>query len=274
MEEKPKISIIAPCLNEEKHLPTFLNSLTKQTFKDFEVIIIDGESKDKSLEIIEAYKSKLNINLIIDTTRNFGFLRNLGASKAKGTIHFHGNTDTYFEPNFFKKLNKFYREHYETIAVAGRVYPMGTSFMAKIAYPAFDFFRFVFTCYPFPIRKFRPSGSFTSCRKWAFEMVNGYPEATVNEDGLFGQRLDAFAAKCHRAVVYNLKMWVGHHVKKFEKMGGLNAFLFYLYTLGNFAPILKPLLKPIENYASQVFQGKEPVKLTFKMLVWNFWDWL
>lgn len=271
---KPRISVVVPNLNEEKYLPMFLRSLEHQTFKAFEVIIVDGGSKDRSQEIIHSWTNKLRIILVEDKIRNFGVIRNKGASFASSPIIFQGNSDTYLEPLFLEKLYTLFDEHPETLAIAGRVYPLGTSIISKIAYPAFDLFRFLFTCWPVPIRKFRPSGSFTAYRKWIGESVGGYPEVAVNEDGMFGQRLDLFAAKCHKAVMYRLNLWVGHHVKKFEKMGGPQAFLFYLYTLGNFAPILKPLLAPIENRASLVYQGKPLQRINWKRWLKRFWDWL
>lgn len=268
------ISVIAPCLNEEKHLPTFLNSLLGQTFKDFELIIVDGGSTDKSLLIIKDYFNKLNMKVLVDTTRNFGYIRNLGASHARGEIMLHANTDNYLEPTLLQKLSDFYRDHPETVSVSGRVYPLGTNIIAHISYQLFDFLRFIFTCTPMPIKKYRPSGSFMSLRSSVFKEVGGYPCVTVNEDGLMGQKLDPYASKNHRAVVFNLKFYVGHYVKKFEQMGGVQALLFYFYTLGNFAPMLKPLLEPIRKNAALIFEGRTPQRIGVKTLVNNFWDWL
>jgi len=46
---KPFFSIIIPALNEEKYLPHLLDDLTKQTFRDFEVILVDGNSSDATV---------------------------------------------------------------------------------------------------------------------------------------------------------------------------------------------------------------------------------
>jgi len=268
------ISVIAPCLNEEKHLPTFLNSLRTQTFKDFEVIIVDGYSSDQSILIMSEYFDKLPMKIVFDKTRNFGFIRNLGAKHAEGEIMFHCNSDNYLEPQLLEKIVKFYDEHPEAISVSGRVFPLGTNIMAHLGYHAFDFLRFIFTCAPMPIKKYRPSGNFMTIRTSTFKEVGGYPEVTVNEDGLIGQKLDGYVKKNHKAVVFNLRFHVGHWVKKFEDMGGIRALLFYLYTLTNFAPMLKALLEPIRNNAGLVFEGKTPNKIGFRHLLNNFWEWL
>jgi len=51
----PFFSIITVCLNSEKTIETTIKSVTEQSFTDFEYIIIDGKSSDKTLEIIEKY---------------------------------------------------------------------------------------------------------------------------------------------------------------------------------------------------------------------------
>jgi len=268
------ISVIAPCLNEEKHLRVFLDSLLHQTFKDFEVIIVDGGSMDRSLFIIKDYFNKLDMKVLVDTTRNFGYIRNVGASHAQGEIMLHCNTDNYLEPKLLEKLNQYYQEHPEAISVSGRIFPLGTNVMAHLGYQLFDFFRFAFTCAPMPIKKYRPSGNFMSIRSKVFRAVGGHPEVRANEDGLFGMKLDPYARKNHKAVVFSLQLYVGHWVKKFEEMGGVQAILFYFYTLTNFFPMLKPLLKSILSNAELVFEGKQPQHLTFSQLLSGFWNWL
>ena len=273
------ISVVAPNLNEEKYLPTFLNSLEHQTFKDFELIIVDGGSTDKSLLILSRYFNVLTelgipVKIIVDATRNFGYIRNLGASHAIGDIMLHCNTDNYLEPTMLEKLDKFYREHPETVSVSGRVYPLGTNIIAHLGYQIFDFLRFIFTCAPMPIKKYRPSGNFMSIRSSIYNEIGGHPEVRANEDALLGQKLDPYAKKNHKAVVFNLNFYVGHWVKKFEQMGGVRAILFYFYTLGNFFPVLKPLLKSVLRNAELVFEGLIPQRLTFKELLRGFWDWL
>ena len=54
-----EISIIMPCYNASKYLPKCLDSLEKQTFKDFELIAINDLSTDNTLEILKEAKRKL-----------------------------------------------------------------------------------------------------------------------------------------------------------------------------------------------------------------------
>lgn len=53
-----KISIIIPVYNTDKYLEECLNSVLNQDYSDFEVLVIDDGSTDKSLSIIERYTNK------------------------------------------------------------------------------------------------------------------------------------------------------------------------------------------------------------------------
>ena len=273
------ISIIAPCLNEERYLPYFFEGLLRQYLKNFEVIIVDGGSTDKSLKLIMKYKRKLarydvQVKIVKTGRRNFGFIRNFGAKHANGDILFHANTDNYFPPDLLFKLQTYYNTHWWVYSVSGRVYPLGTSVIAHLGYQLFDLLRFTFTCAPVPVKKYRPSGNFMTVRAKTFWMLGGHPEVHANEDGLFGAKFDKYLKKNHRMVRFNLNLYVGHWVKKFEQMGGIHAIFFYFYTLGNFAPILKPLLEPILRNANSVFKGESKNQLTLRQVLYSMWDWL
>ena len=55
-----KISIIIPVFNVERYLPILLNSIENQTYKNYEVILIDDGSKDNSYMIMKDYSKKNN----------------------------------------------------------------------------------------------------------------------------------------------------------------------------------------------------------------------
>lgn len=54
----PKVSIIMPCYNSEKYIEKAIQSVLDQTYRNFELIIIDDDSTDKTWEIIEQYEKK------------------------------------------------------------------------------------------------------------------------------------------------------------------------------------------------------------------------
>jgi len=84
MLKKPFFSIVIPTLNEEKYLPLLLEDLSKQTFIDFEVIHVDGNSEDKTVKKAGEWRKKFYLKTEKTKTRNVSFQRNLGGKKARG----------------------------------------------------------------------------------------------------------------------------------------------------------------------------------------------
>jgi len=79
----PKISVIIPAYNAEKTIRETIESVCKQTFSDFELIIINDGSKDKTLEIAQSIKDK-RIKVFCYENRGLSTARNRGISKANG----------------------------------------------------------------------------------------------------------------------------------------------------------------------------------------------
>ena len=101
------ISIIIPTYNEEDVILDCLNSLSKQTTKDFEVIVVDDGSTDKTVELIQnsgIFKDSLRV--LKGKHEGAGSSRNLGARSAKGEILVFVDADMTFEKNFLKMLVK------------------------------------------------------------------------------------------------------------------------------------------------------------------------
>lgn len=81
----PRISVIVPVYNVEKYLPRCIDSILAQTFTDFELLLIDDGSKDKSGEICDEYSKKDNRIRVFhrenggpSKSRNFGIYKSLG----------------------------------------------------------------------------------------------------------------------------------------------------------------------------------------------------
>lgn len=82
--KQPFFSIVIPTLNEEKYLPLLLKDLSQQTFSDFEIIHIDGASKDKTIQIAKQFQPKLKLTTKVVAKRNVAYQRNAGGKLAKG----------------------------------------------------------------------------------------------------------------------------------------------------------------------------------------------
>ncbi len=98
-----RVSIIIPTLNEEKYIGKLLNCLVRQTYKDFEVVVVDGNSEDRTKEVIKKYKNKLDLKLINSKKKNIALQRNLGAEKARHSAIIFIDADVIIEMNFLQK---------------------------------------------------------------------------------------------------------------------------------------------------------------------------
>lgn len=73
---KPQVSILIPTYNSEKYIEETIESALSQTYKDFEIIIVDNASSDKTWEIIQEYKKRYNNFYIFRNEENIGPIRN------------------------------------------------------------------------------------------------------------------------------------------------------------------------------------------------------
>jgi glycosyltransferase involved in cell wall biosynthesis len=80
---KPLVSVILAVRNGEKYLETALKSIFEQSFQDYEIILIDGKSEDRTAEIA---KSHASIRYLYQQGQGIADAYNLGIEKAKGKI--------------------------------------------------------------------------------------------------------------------------------------------------------------------------------------------
>ena len=79
----PKVSIIVPVYNGEKHIKKCIESLINQTLKDIEIIFVDDGSTDNSRNVIESYNDD-RIRYIYQENGKQGKARNNGIRHANG----------------------------------------------------------------------------------------------------------------------------------------------------------------------------------------------
>lgn len=92
-----KISIITVCYNCENDVKITLDSIKKQTFKDYELIIVDGNSSDKTLNNIKKYKNKIkNMKIISESDNGVYDAMNKGIKKSTGDFIIFLNMKDYF----------------------------------------------------------------------------------------------------------------------------------------------------------------------------------
>ena len=94
----PKVSVIMPVFNNEKYIEKSINSVLNQTYIDFELIIVDDKSTDRSIEIVEQFDD--NRLKIIKLSQNIGvaLARNKGIEVSTGEYICFIDSDDYWKP--------------------------------------------------------------------------------------------------------------------------------------------------------------------------------
>lgn len=115
-----KISIITVTKNSEKFLKKNIQSVNNQTYKNFEHIIIDGNSKDKTVDIIK--KNKKNISYF-ESKNDSGIYdaMNKGIKKSRGDIIGILNSDDYYYKNTLKIVNRYFSKNQKIDFLFGSV---------------------------------------------------------------------------------------------------------------------------------------------------------
>lgn len=138
------LSVITVNWNGLKWLDRFLDSLKKQTFKNFEIIVVDNGSTDGSIEFIKIKYPKVRI---IESKNNLGFSggNNLGIKVAKGKYILLINNDVWIKKDFLEKFYNFYlRSNLDIVSVReakydGTIYPYYISKLDFLGHPVFLF---------------------------------------------------------------------------------------------------------------------------------------
>ena len=83
--KKPFFSIVTVVKNDEANIQNTIQSIISQNYKNFEYIVIDGKSTDRTLKIVNKYKDKIT-HILSEKDRGIYFAMNKGIKLAKGTF--------------------------------------------------------------------------------------------------------------------------------------------------------------------------------------------
>lgn len=210
------VSVIIPTLNEEVYLPRLLECLKKQTFQEFEIIVSDASSKDKTRDIAESYGA-----IVVDGGKP-AVGRNNGAKAAKGDILVFIDADVEFDENFLgdaildfnnKKLDlaiPYFKEVHDSRKI--RLFLKQSNLNKKIMQH---------TRFP------DGTGQLSIIRKSAFEKLGGYKEIDIAEDTDLYWRA---ARKKYRVGTVSAKFYSS--TRRLEKKG--ISFLLILWAIVGF----------------------------------------
>jgi len=113
----PLVSIIMPCFNGEAYLTEAIESVLAQTFRDFELIVVNDGSTDRSVELLEGYRDRIKVihqpNLGVSTARN------VGIDASRGDFIAFLDSDDYWDPEFLEQMVKGMADPRTGIAYCG-----------------------------------------------------------------------------------------------------------------------------------------------------------
>lgn len=101
-----EFSVVIPIYNTEKYIGNLIESLIKQTYKNFETILVNDGSTDNSIEIADNLLSKTNLKYIIINKENGGqsTARNAGLKASTGKWITMIDSDDYLQPDYLEKM--------------------------------------------------------------------------------------------------------------------------------------------------------------------------
>lgn len=105
----PKYSIIVPVYNRPQELEELLLSLTHQTVKNFEVLIIEDGSSVTSEKVFEKYAQQLTITYFVKPNSGPGPSRNFGFERARGEYFIVFDSDCQIPPGYLEAVEKYFK---------------------------------------------------------------------------------------------------------------------------------------------------------------------
>ena len=119
MNNKPLVSMITYCYNGERFVSNYFEAILSQTYNNIELIFFDNGSEDKTLQIAESYRKKLEdkgiiVNIIhYDENQSTCMLKQKAFQEMKGEYFFGCDSDDYIDPTYVEEMVTFLLENPE-----------------------------------------------------------------------------------------------------------------------------------------------------------------
>lgn len=217
---KPHISIIIPTLNEEKYLPRLLRGIKRQTYTDFEVIIIDGSSKDGTVAVARSFHSfPMQIRTIADS--NVSLQRNRGAQIAKGDYLVFLDADSTIRPTFLSKLAQYQAKNNGIVFIPS-IYPNDSSYSFDRL--SVQFVNAIVHYSQYTSRPFSNGGNIIIERTF-FHMIGGFKEQVkMSEDHALVQAANSWGVRAK----FLDTVHVGISFRRMKREGRIQLYLKFI----------------------------------------------
>ncbi len=186
-----KYSIIVPVYNRPDEVDELLRSLTGQTMKDFEVLIVEDGSQRDCREVVEKYKPQLNLKYFAKPNSGPGQSRNYGAQRAQGDMLIVLDSDVVLPQGYMEAVDDEMRRQ-PVVAFGGpdASHPSFTNVQKAISYSMTSFFT------TGGIRggkkkldKFYPRSFNMGIRRDVYQQLGGFSKMRFGEDIDFSYRI-------------------------------------------------------------------------------------
>ncbi len=230
------LSIIIPTLNEEKYLGKILDLIKEQSFVDYEIIISDGDSEDKTVEIAQKYNCKVVLG--DKNKRHASIQRNNGADIAQGDVLLFFDADTrFYDKDFLKKTLEDFNKRKLGIAAFYLDFE-SNKFFYKFYYCFYNFFAFLAQCIK-PVGL----GAAIIVKKDIHKKIGGFKDYVfIGEDQYYCEQ----AAKFSKFRLIK-KTKIFFSTRRFEKDGRWKLFFKILYG-SLYVLFFGPMKKKIIDY--------------------------
>jgi glycosyltransferase involved in cell wall biosynthesis len=98
-------SIIIPLYNRPDEIKELLETLAQQTYKQFEVLVIEDGSTNDAAEIVQGFSDKLDVKYFVKPNTGQGFSRNFGFERAKGDYFVIFDSDCLIPEDYLQIVN-------------------------------------------------------------------------------------------------------------------------------------------------------------------------
>ncbi|MBC7398503.1 MAG: glycosyltransferase [Mucilaginibacter sp.] len=105
-------SIIIPLYNRPQEIKELLETLTQQTYKNFEVLVIEDGSKDDAEEIVKSFADQLDLKYFVKENAGQGFARNYAFERAKGDYFIIFDSDCLIPEDYLEIVNNSLTENW------------------------------------------------------------------------------------------------------------------------------------------------------------------
>jgi glycosyltransferase involved in cell wall biosynthesis len=125
MTENPFISVVIPCYNDGQYLPETIEKLLTQSYRHFEVIIVnDGSTDPETIQILNEFKDP-RMTVLHKANGRMSSARNHGVSHARGELIAALDADDYFHPSFFEKAVQILKDNKKVGVVTSHIQMFG-----------------------------------------------------------------------------------------------------------------------------------------------------